>query len=86
MRTRVELLLYIPTYELFQTTIGLPQILQMMKDRGLIIRDDNDALRQLKSMSYFRLANYLRPMEQDKTTHIFKPNSYFDNAVNLYFF
>ena len=37
-------------------------------------------------MSYFRLANYLRPMEQNKTTHIFKPNSHFDNAVNLYFF
>ena len=37
-------------------------------------------------MSYFRLANYLRPMEQDKTTHVFKPNSHFDNAVNLYFF
>ena len=25
-------------------------------------------------------------MEQDKTTHVFKPNSHFDNAVDLYFF
>lgn len=62
------------------------QILQMLKSRGLIIRDDNDALAQLKVMSYFRLANYLRPMEQDKVTHVFKPNSLFDNAINLYFF
>lgn len=37
-------------------------------------------------MSYFRLANYLRPMEIDKTLHKFKPNSHFDNAINLYFF
>lgn len=37
-------------------------------------------------MSYYRLANYLRPMEQDKTTHIFKPNIHSDSAVNLYFF
>jgi abortive infection bacteriophage resistance protein len=63
-----------------------PQILQMLKDRGLIISDENEALAQLKIMSYFRLANYLRPMEQDKVAHIFKPNSHFDNAVNLYFF
>ena len=40
----------------------------MLKDRGLIIRNDNDASAQLKIMSYFRLANYLRPMEQDKIT------------------
>ena len=66
--------------------LNYPQILQMLKDRGLIIRDDNDASAQLKIMSYFRLANYLRPMEQDKTTHVFKPNSHFDNAVNLYYF
>ena len=65
--------------------LDYPQILQMLKDRGLIIRDDNDASAQLKIMSYFRLANYLRPMEQDKTTHVFKPNSHFDNAVNLYY-
>lgn len=66
--------------------LDYPQILQMLKGRGLIIRDDNDASAQLKIMSYFRLANYLRPMEQDKTTHVFKPNSHFDNAVNLYYF
>lgn len=63
-----------------------PRILQMLKDRGLIIRDDNEASERLRIISYFRLANYLRPMELNKTTHIFKPNSHFDNAVNLYFF
>jgi abortive infection bacteriophage resistance protein len=44
------------------------------------------ALEQLKIISYFRLANYLRPMEQDKTTHTFKPNSHFENAIDLYYF
>ena len=42
--------------------LDYPRILQMLKDRGLIIRNDNDAVEQLKIMSYFRLANYLRPM------------------------
>ena len=59
--------------------LDYPQIIQMLKDRGLIIRDDNDAIDQLKIISYFRLANYLRPMEQDKTTHVFKSNSLFDS-------
>ena len=58
----------------------------MLKDRGLILRDEVEALRQLKIISYFRLANYMRPMEADKTTHIFKPNRFFENAVDLYYF
>ena len=66
--------------------LDYPQILQMLKDRGLIIRDDKDALAQLRIMSYFRVSNYLRPMEQDKINHVFKPNSHFDNAINLYYF
>ena len=43
-------------------------------------------LEQLRIISYFRLANYLRPMEQDKIAHIFKPNSTFENALDLYYF
>ena len=66
--------------------LDFPEIIQMLKERGLIIEDDNDASEQLKNISYFRLANYLRPMEEDKSTHSYKPNSHFNNAVNLYFF
>lgn len=66
--------------------LDYPQILQMLKDRGLIVRDEIEALRQLNIISYFRLANYMRPMEADKTTHIFKPGSFFENAVDLYYF
>lgn len=63
-----------------------PQILQLLKDRGLIVRDETEALRQLKIISYFRLANYMRPMEADKTTHLFKQGSSLENAVDLYYF
>lgn len=40
----------------------------------------------LEMVSYFRLDNYFHPMESDKIRHIFKPNSYFENAVDLYEF
>ena len=62
------------------------QILTILKQRNLNIDDDNKAIDQLRIISYFRLANYLHPMEQDKTTHLFKPNSKFDNAIDLYYF
>lgn len=62
------------------------QIAMLSDERGLIIDDYNEAKRQLQIISYFCLAGYLRPMESDKITHRFKPNSHFDNAVDLYYF
>ena len=50
----------------------------MLKERGLLIADEAEATDYLKVISYFRLANYLRPMEQDKEKHLYKPNSYFE--------
>ncbi len=85
MRTGAELLL-LHVYGLYKTTVGLSPNSSDAENRGLIISDDNYALGRLKILSHFRLANYPRPMEQEKTTHAFKPNSRFDNAVNLYFF
>lgn len=66
--------------------LDFPLILQMLKDRGIIVRNENEALRQLKIISYFRLANYMRPMESDKVSHIFKPGSSFENSIDLYYF
>lgn len=66
--------------------VGLPQQIEMLKERGLVIEDERYASECLHIISYFRLANYLRPMEQDKTTHKFKPESRFENAIGLYYF
>ena len=37
-------------------------IISMLKSRGLVISDENNALECLKRVSYFRLANYFHPM------------------------
>ncbi len=58
----------------------------MLKERGLVVNDDEKAIDCLKKISYFRLANYFRPMEADKVKHTFKPGSCFENAVALYNF
>ena len=45
--------------------LDLPQQLDILKQRGLTISDEEMALEQLHSISYFRLANYWRQMEKD---------------------
>ena len=37
--------------------------LDILKERGLTIEDEEDAIKFLHSVSYFRFANYLQPME-----------------------
>ena len=61
------------------------QIANLMKN-GLIIVNQSLAEKTLGEVSYFRFASYLRPMEADKVTHQFKPNSTFENALALYEF
>lgn len=60
--------------------------LATLKSRGLMVDDEEKALKYLHSISYFRLANYLQPMEVDRLSHKFAPNSRFDDAVSLYIF
>ena len=66
--------------------LDISALLAMLKTRGLTIGDEQQAERTLGFVSYFRLANYLRPMEADKETHQYKPNCSFENAVALYRF
>ena len=55
----------------------------MLKNRGLLFDDEKAAFECLKIISYFRLANYWKPMESDKENHIFKHESKFENVVTL---
>lgn len=58
----------------------------MLKKRGLLFDDEQVAVECLRIISYFRLANYWKPMESDKVNHVFKPKSKFENVVTLYNF
>ena len=62
------------------------EILDLLESRGLLLKDRNKAIDCLKVVSYFRLDNYFHPMESDKIRHFFKPNSTFENAMDLYRF
>jgi abortive infection bacteriophage resistance protein len=66
--------------------LNISQQIELLKSRGLIIEDTQFTRDILENVSYFRIANYLRPMESDKLTHQFKPGASFRNVVSLYDF
>ena len=51
--------------------------LDILKEHGLTIEDEEDAIKFLHSVSYFRFANYLQPMELNTESHRFAQNSSF---------
>lgn len=68
--------------------IDFPQQLEILRERGMIITDENNALEQLGSISYFRLASYWCSLELGKSEipHQFQPNTHFEDVINLYLF
>ena len=60
--------------------------LAMLKQRGLIVSDEDAALRQLASISYFRLASYWKIFETDETTHLFGSGTRLEDVISLYTF
>lgn len=60
--------------------------IQLLKDRGMLFRDEALALHFLKNISYYRLKGYWWDMQQDRITHTFTPNTYFESVVERYNF
>lgn len=67
--------------------IELSQQLDLLKQRGLLVADEEKALDQLQSVSYFRLASYWRSMEAPGAIdHLFQPGSSLEDVISLYLF
>ncbi|MBP3726973.1 MAG: Abi family protein, partial [Bacteroidaceae bacterium] len=60
--------------------------LAMLKQRGLIVSDEDTALKQLASISYFRLASYWKIFETDEATHQFANGTCLEDVISLYTF
>jgi abortive infection bacteriophage resistance protein len=66
--------------------IDIPEQLALLKQRGMIVNNENAALRQLESISYFRLANYWKVFETDDVTHRLVPGTQLEDVISLYVF
>lgn len=62
------------------------QQIAQLQARGLEITNIPRAHHLLESISYYRLSGYWYPMLLDKSNHVFKPNSTFQAAFQLYCF
>lgn len=60
--------------------------IELLKDRGMLFRDEALALHFLTNISYYRLKGYWWDMQQDRITHTFTPNTYFESVVERYNF
>lgn len=58
----------------------------LLKQRGMLFRDENSAPHFLENISYYRLKGYWWDMQQDYILHALKPNTYFEDIVNRYNF
>ena len=58
----------------------------LLKQRGLIFKDETKALHLLQNISYYRLSGYWHPLLADKQRHIFKHGSTFETAYAIYKF
>ena len=66
--------------------ISIDEQLVILQERGLIIDDINEARDTLYRVSYFRLADYWRPMEIDPNTRRFREGALFNKILMLYRF
>lgn len=63
------------------------ELVQQWKARGLVISDEARAERYLEHISYYRFSAYTIPFQQlNNPNHHFKPNTTFDDILNLYIF
>lgn len=80
--------LYTPMKQLFTKTFYFPQQhIVLLKNRGLLIADEEKAAGYIYNIDYFRLSAYFYPLlKSPKEQHLYKPRATFVQALNMYRF
>lgn len=68
---------------------SIQEQIAIMRNRGLIVADENYAKQYLECIGYFRLAGYALPFQLNYNAdgaHVFLPNTRFEDVVDLYVF
>jgi abortive infection bacteriophage resistance protein len=62
-------------------------LIPLLKNRGLSIEDEQQAISYLTNIGYFRLSAYCYPLlEKPKNDHVYKIDATFDLVMNMYRF
>ena len=63
------------------------ELVNLLKERGLLIEEEKVALQSLRSIGYYRLSAYLHPfLRMPETEHVFKDGASFEQAMHIYAF
>ena len=66
--------------------LSVEQQLELLKQRGLQVSNDDHAMRFLEVVTLFRLSPYMRPFQEQGPEHTFKPGSTLKAVVDIYRF
>ena len=67
--------------------LSVPEQLNLLKERGLLIDNDERAKDYLKHIGYFRLSAYFYPLLQiPKDQHLYKAGAAFNQVLDMYRF
>lgn len=58
----------------------------LLKNRGMLFRNEADATHFLSNISYYRLKGYWWDMQSDLTNHTFNSGTYFEDIIDRYNF
>lgn len=60
--------------------------LQLLEERGLLVKNRAKVINTLKEINYYRLSAYFYTFLEDKANHVYKPNTTFNKVIKLYQF
>lgn len=66
--------------------LRVEQQLELLKQRGLHVANDERAMRFFEVVTLFRLSPYMRPFQEPGPEHAFKPGSTLKSVVDIYRF
>lgn len=66
--------------------ISIQDQITLLQNRGMHFRNINDAPHFLNNISYYRLKGYWWEMQIDKVNHLFAPQSFLEDVIDLYNF
>ncbi|GIG29575.1 Abi family protein [Cellulomonas marina] len=61
-------------------------LVERLRSRGLVVPDQDRALRYLQAIGYYRLSPYLIPFQVRQGDHTLRPGTSFDDVLRLYVF
>ena len=69
-----------------KTPLTSEQYLELLKSRGLIVNDEQRALKYLENIGYFRLTGYMFHLQSRDGNHTFLKSVSFEDIIQIYQF